>query len=120
MGRAGSEVPAGAGEGPSRAEAGDEVRHLPLGLPPDFGPGRGRVRVDIRRIGVLIQVVVSLGVFPGQIVRAFLGSIRRMHRVCIDNVGPVSGENPFALFGGVGAVWVKAKEAPGQLKLFGE
>jgi beta-galactosidase len=29
----------------------------------------------------------------------------------------IIGENPFALFGGVGAVWIKAKASPGLVKL---
>jgi beta-galactosidase len=29
----------------------------------------------------------------------------------------IIGENPFALFGGVGAVWVKTKAAPGLVRL---
>ena len=35
----------------------------------------------------------------------------------IDGPGEIIGENPFALFGGVGAVWVKTKEAAGTIKL---
>jgi len=31
--------------------------------------------------------------------------------------GEIIGENPFALFGGVGAVWVKTKESPGTIRL---
>jgi beta-galactosidase len=31
--------------------------------------------------------------------------------------GEIVGENPFALSGGAGAVWVKAKEAPGVIRL---
>jgi beta-galactosidase len=31
--------------------------------------------------------------------------------------GEIIGENPFSLFGGVGAVWIKAKEAPGVIRL---
>lgn len=35
----------------------------------------------------------------------------------IEGPGEIVGENPFALFGGVGAVWVKTKEAVGLIKL---
>ncbi len=35
----------------------------------------------------------------------------------IDGPGEIVGENPFGLVGGVGAVWVKAKEAPGTIRL---
>ena len=35
----------------------------------------------------------------------------------IEGPGEIVGENPFALFGGVGAVWVKTKEAAGVIKL---
>jgi len=31
--------------------------------------------------------------------------------------GEIIGENPFALFGGVGAIWIKTKEASGVIKL---
>jgi len=31
--------------------------------------------------------------------------------------GEIIGENPFALFGGVGAIWIKTKEATGVIKL---
>jgi beta-galactosidase len=31
--------------------------------------------------------------------------------------GEIIGENPFALFGGVGAVWIKTKEATGVIRL---
>jgi beta-galactosidase len=35
----------------------------------------------------------------------------------IEGPGEIIGENPFALMGGVGAVWVKAKEAAGAVRL---
>ena len=35
----------------------------------------------------------------------------------IEGPGEIIGENPFSLFGGVGAIWVKAKEMPGTIKL---
>jgi beta-galactosidase len=35
----------------------------------------------------------------------------------IEGPGEIIGENPFALFGGVGAVWVKTKEAAGTIRL---
>jgi beta-galactosidase len=35
----------------------------------------------------------------------------------IEGPGEIVGENPFALMGGVGAVWVKAKEAAGTVRL---
>ncbi|HZN07261.1 MAG TPA: hypothetical protein VFB65_10760, partial [Pyrinomonadaceae bacterium] len=35
----------------------------------------------------------------------------------IDGPGEIVGENPFSLFGGVGAVWIKTKEAPGTVRL---
>jgi len=31
--------------------------------------------------------------------------------------GEIIGENPFALFGGVGAIWIKTKQSPGLIKL---
>jgi len=31
--------------------------------------------------------------------------------------GEIIGENPFALFGGVGAVWIKTKESSGTIRL---
>ncbi|HEV8427213.1 MAG TPA: glycoside hydrolase family 2 TIM barrel-domain containing protein [Pyrinomonadaceae bacterium] len=34
--------------------------------------------------------------------------------------GQIIGENPFSLFGGAGAVWVKAREIPGVIKLTGK
>jgi beta-galactosidase len=35
----------------------------------------------------------------------------------IDGPGEIVGDNPFSLFGGVGAVWIKSKEAPGVIRL---
>jgi beta-galactosidase len=35
----------------------------------------------------------------------------------IEGPGEIVGENPFALFGGVGAVWIKTKESPGTIRL---
>jgi beta-galactosidase len=35
----------------------------------------------------------------------------------IEGPGEIIGENPFALMGGVGAVWVKTKEAAGTVRL---
>ena len=35
----------------------------------------------------------------------------------IDGPGEIIGENPFALFGGVGAVWIKTKQSPGTIRL---
>ncbi|HSE37529.1 MAG TPA: glycoside hydrolase family 2 TIM barrel-domain containing protein [Blastocatellia bacterium] len=35
----------------------------------------------------------------------------------IEGPGEIIGENPFALFGGAGAVWVKTKERPGIIRL---
>jgi len=35
----------------------------------------------------------------------------------IEGPGEIIGENPFALFGGVGAVWIKTKEAAGTIRL---
>lgn len=35
----------------------------------------------------------------------------------LDGPGEIVGENPFALTGGVGAVWVKTREAAGQIRL---
>jgi beta-galactosidase len=31
--------------------------------------------------------------------------------------GEIIGENPFSLFGGVGAIWVRSKEVPGIVRL---
>lgn len=36
--------------------------------------------------------------------------------LAIEGPGEIIGDNPFALFGGVGAVWVKAKEAAGVVR----
>jgi len=35
----------------------------------------------------------------------------------IEGPGEIIGENPFALFGGVGAVWIRTKEAAGTIRL---
>jgi beta-galactosidase len=35
----------------------------------------------------------------------------------IDGPGEIIGENPFALFGGVGAVWIKTKQSAGTIRL---
>ena len=35
----------------------------------------------------------------------------------VEGPGEVVGENPFALDGGCGAVWLKAKEAAGTIRL---
>jgi beta-galactosidase len=35
----------------------------------------------------------------------------------IEGPGEIIGENPFALFGGVGAVWIRTKEATGTIRL---
>ena len=35
----------------------------------------------------------------------------------ITGPGEIIGENPFSLFGGVGAVWIKTKQAPGVIRL---
>ncbi len=35
----------------------------------------------------------------------------------VNGPGEVIGENPFSLFGGVGAVWIKTKENPGTIRL---
>ena len=49
------------------------------------------------------------------------GSVRPLANAAIaltvDGPGEVVGENPFSLFGGVGAVWIKTKEAPGTIRL---
>jgi beta-galactosidase len=37
--------------------------------------------------------------------------------LAIEGPGEIIGENPFALFGGVGAVWIKTKEAAGTIRL---
>jgi len=38
-------------------------------------------------------------------------------QLALSGPGEIIGENPFALFGGVGAVWIKTKEAIGVIKL---
>jgi beta-galactosidase len=35
----------------------------------------------------------------------------------VEGPGEIIGENPFSLFGGVGAVWLKTREAPGIIRL---
>ncbi len=35
----------------------------------------------------------------------------------IEGPGEIIGENPFALFGGVGAVWIRTKQSPGTIRL---
>jgi len=49
------------------------------------------------------------------------GSVRPLANASITlsltGPGEIIGENPFSLFGGVGAVWVKTKQAPGQIRL---
>lgn len=49
------------------------------------------------------------------------GSIRPLANAAIvlnvTGPGEVIGENPFSLFGGVGAVWIKTRQAPGVIKL---
>jgi beta-galactosidase len=35
----------------------------------------------------------------------------------IEGPGEIVGENPFALFGGVGAVWIKTRQRPGVIRL---
>ena len=35
----------------------------------------------------------------------------------VQGPGEIVGENPFALFGGVGAIWIKSKASPGLIKL---
>ena len=35
----------------------------------------------------------------------------------IDGPGEIIGDNPFSLFGGVGAVWIKTKQAAGTIRL---
>jgi beta-galactosidase len=39
-------------------------------------------------------------------------------QLTLDGPGEIVGENPFALTGGVGAVWVKTREGAGQIRLF--
>ncbi len=38
-------------------------------------------------------------------------------QVSVSGPGEIIGENPFSLSGGAGAVWVKAKEAAGTIRL---
>jgi beta-galactosidase len=38
-------------------------------------------------------------------------------QLSVTGPGEIIGENPFSLFGGVGAVWIKAKEAAGLIRL---
>jgi len=38
-------------------------------------------------------------------------------KMTIEGPGQIIGENPFSLFGGVGAVWIKTKEAAGVIRL---
>ncbi|HKR21533.1 MAG TPA: glycoside hydrolase family 2 TIM barrel-domain containing protein [Pyrinomonadaceae bacterium] len=38
-------------------------------------------------------------------------------RLSLEGPGEIVGENPFSLFGGVGAVWIKTREAPGVIRL---
>lgn len=49
------------------------------------------------------------------------GSVRPLANaaiaISINGPGEIIGENPFSLFGGVGAVWVKTKEAAGVIRL---
>ena len=49
------------------------------------------------------------------------GSVRPLANAAIalsvEGPGEIVGENPFSLFGGVGAVWIKTKEAAGTIKL---
>jgi beta-galactosidase len=49
------------------------------------------------------------------------GSVRPLANAAITlsvtGPGEIIGENPFSLFGGVGAVWIKSKQAPGQIRL---
>ena len=49
------------------------------------------------------------------------GAVRPLANAAIaltlDGPGEIVGENPFSLFGGVGAVWIKTKEAAGTIRL---
>jgi beta-galactosidase len=36
----------------------------------------------------------------------------------VEGPGEIVGENPFALSGGVGAIWIKTKEAAGTIRLY--
>ena len=35
----------------------------------------------------------------------------------LEGPGEIVGENPFSLFGGVGAIWIKTRERPGIIRL---
>ena len=35
----------------------------------------------------------------------------------VEGPGEIIGENPFALFGGVGAVWIRTRQSPGMIRL---
>ncbi len=52
------------------------------------------------------------------------GNIRRMSSgavsLTLHGPGEIVGDNPFALSGGVGAVWIRAKETPGVIQLKAE
>ena len=37
--------------------------------------------------------------------------------LAVQGPGEIVGEHPFALFGGVGAVWIKTKQSPGMIRL---
>ena len=49
------------------------------------------------------------------------GAVRPLANAAIslslEGPGEIVGENPFSLFGGVGAVWIKTKEVPGLIRL---
>jgi len=49
------------------------------------------------------------------------GNTRRMSsgavQLTLSGPGEIIGDNPFALSGGVGAVWVKAREGAGTIRL---
>ena len=49
------------------------------------------------------------------------GAVRPLANAAIElsltGPGEIIGENPFSLFGGVGAVWIKTKEAAGVIRL---
>jgi beta-galactosidase len=49
------------------------------------------------------------------------GSVRPLANASVvlslNGPGEIIGENPFSLFGGVGAVWIKTKEAAGTIRL---
>jgi beta-galactosidase len=49
------------------------------------------------------------------------GAVRPLANAAItlmlEGPGEIIGENPFSLFGGVGAVWIKAKEVAGTIRL---